>query len=142
MSFLLDTCVVTECLKSKPEPAVQAWLDQNDSTATFLSVLVIGEIRQGIARIAGTPKAAELESWLEQILLPRFDRRVLAIDESVARRWGEIRGKAMAHGRTPPVIDSLLAATAMEHRLSVVTRNIQDFERLGVDTINPWQFRP
>lgn len=142
MSFLLDTCVVTECLKPKPEPAVQVWLNHNDSTATYLSVLVIGEIRQGIARITGTPKGAALENWLEQILLPRFDRRVLAVDEAVARRWGEIRGKAMARGQTPPVIDSLLAATAMEHRLSVVTRNTQDFERLGVDTINPWQFHP
>lgn len=142
MSFLLDTCVVTECLKPKPEPAVQAWLNHNDSTATYLSVLVIGEIRQGIARITGTPKGAALENWLEQILLPRFDRRVLAVDEAVARRWGEIRGKAIARGQTPPVIDSLLAATAMEHRLSVVTRNTQDFERLGVDTITPWQFHP
>ena len=139
MSFLLDTCVVTECLKPKREPAVQAWLDRNDSTATFLSVLVIGEIRQGIARITGTPKGDALENWLEQILLPRFDRRVLPIDEAVARRWGEIRGKAMAHGRTPPVIDSLLAATALEHRLSVVTRNTQDFKRLGIDPINPWR---
>lgn len=138
MSFLLDTCVVTECMKQKPEPAVQTWLDRNDSTATFLSVLVIGEIRQGIARITGTTKADALENWLEQILLPRFDRRVLPIDEAAARRWGELRGKAMAQGLTPPVIDSLLAATALEHRLSVVTRNTQDFERLGVQTINPW----
>ncbi|MCH8477604.1 MAG: type II toxin-antitoxin system VapC family toxin [Wenzhouxiangella sp.] len=142
MSFLLDTCVVTECLKPKPEPAVQAWLDRNDSTSMHLSVLVIGEIRQGIARISGTPKVIALENWLEQILLPRFDRRVLPVDEVVARRWGELRGTGMARGRTPPVIDSLLAATALEHRLCLVTRNTRDVEGLGVKTVNPWPSQP
>ncbi|MFU8832135.1 MAG: type II toxin-antitoxin system VapC family toxin [Wenzhouxiangella sp.] len=138
MSYLLDTCVVTECLKPQPEPAVQGWLDRHDSPGTFLSVLVLGEIRQGIARVAGTAKATALQDWLDRILLPRFDRRVLAIDERIAARWGLLRGHAMARGRTPPVIDSLLAATAMEHRLSLVTRNERDFESLGVEVINPW----
>ncbi len=138
MSFLLDTCVVTECLKPRPEPAVQAWLDHNDSPGTFLSALVIGEIRQGIARIAGTAEAAALEEWLESILLPRFDRRVLGIDEGIARRWGNLRGAAMAAGRTPPIIDSLLAATASVHRLTLVTRNSRDFASFGVEVINPW----
>jgi predicted nucleic acid-binding protein len=129
---------VTECLKPQPEPAVQNWLDRHDSPGTFLSVLVIGEIRQGITRVAETAKAAELQDWLDRILLPRFDRRVLAIDERIAARWGEVRGRAKARGRTPPVIDCLLAATAIEHRLSLVTRNERDFESLGVAVINPW----
>ena len=142
MSFLLDTCVVSECLKPKPEAAVQAWLDRNDSPGVFLSVLVIGEIRQGIARIAGTPKAASLENWLEQSLLPRFDRRVLPVDEAVAKCWGDLRGTAMMRGITPPVIDSLLAATALVNRLTVVTRNTQDFEAFGVELIDPWSAHP
>ncbi|MCA1780120.1 MAG: type II toxin-antitoxin system VapC family toxin [Xanthomonadaceae bacterium] len=142
MSLLLDTCVVTECLKPRPEPEVQSWLDRHDSPGTFLSVLVIGEIRQGISRIAGTPKAQSLADWLEQVLLPRFDRRVLPVNEAVAQRWGELRGQAMARGRTPPVIDSLLAATALEHRLALATRNTRDFQALGVEVVNPWAVPP
>lgn len=138
MSYLLDTCVVTECLKPQPEPAVQDWLNRHDSPGTFLSVLVIGEIRQGIARVDGTAKASALQDWLDRILLPRFDRRVLPIDEPIALGWGGLRAQAMARGCTPLVIDSLLAATAIEHRLSLVTRNERDFEPLGVEVINPW----
>lgn len=138
MSYLLDTCVVTECLKPDPEPGVLDWLDSNDSPGLYLSVLVAGEIRQGIAHVAGTKKAREIEQWLVQRLLPRFDHRILPVDDAVAARWGDIRGTAIAKGRTLPVIDSLLAATAIEHRLTVVTRNTRDFEPTGAEVFSPW----
>ena len=141
MSFLLDTCVLAEMMKPVPDAGVRAWLDDGPAGSFFLSALVVGEIRKGIARIAGTSKAVELEHWLDRIVLPRFDRRVLPITGAIADRWGQIRGRAMAAGPTLPVIDSLIAATALEHHLTLVTRNERDFATLEVRVVNPWRKR-
>ena len=138
MSYLLDTCVLAETMKPAPNAGVRAWLDAGPAGSFFLSVLVVGEIRQGIARIDGTSKAEELSQWLDQIVLPRFDRRILPITDAIANRWGDIRRRAMTGGRTLPVIDSLIAATALEHHLTLVTRNKADFAALEVRIVNPW----
>jgi len=141
LTFLLDTCVLAELIKPSPDSGLRDWLDQGVPGSHYLSVLVIGEIRQGVARIEGTRKAEELAHWLDRVILPRFDRRVLPVTEAIAARWGEIRGRAMASGRTLPVIDSLIAATALEHHLTLVTRNEADFNGLGLQLVNPWSER-
>lgn len=138
MSFLLDTCVVSEAARPNPEPRVAAWMDEHDASPMYLSVLSLGELFQGIARQTNALRAEALRSWVATKVMPRFEGRLLELDPAVARTWGELRGEAIAKGRTPPVIDSLLAATALVHGLRIVTRNTKDFESLGVELLNPW----
>lgn len=138
MTFLLDTCVVSEAARPLPEPRVGAWMDAHGPLPMYLSVLSVGELIQGIARLRDSARADALRSWLAQKLLPRFDGRILRVDLAVTQAWGEIRGAAMAQGRTLAVIDSMIAATARVHGLTVVTRNTKDFGALGVSVVNPW----
>lgn len=138
MSYLLDTCVVSEPVRPGPDSRVIAWLRAADEHALFLSVLTVGEIRKGIARSSDSRKRRTLARWLDDELVPRFGARLLPVDLAVSRRWGEITGDTEARGVSLPVIDALLAATALEHGLAVVTRNARDFERCGVRVLNPW----
>lgn len=138
MSYLLDTCVVSELMRPVPTANVGAWLDAQVHAPMFLSVLTLGELAQGIAKLAESTRKAALRDWLQQVVLPNFEGCILAVDSAVVLRWGELRGKLIQLGRTPPVIDSILAATALCHGLTLVTRNVRDFEALGVKVFNPW----
>lgn len=139
MSFLLDTCVVSEGARPSPEPVVAAWMDEHDALPMYLSALSVGELFQGISRQRDAARAEALHSWVLLKLLPRFEGRILGLDLAVARTWGELRGAPIARGRTPPVVDAILAATARVHGLTLVTRNTKDFESLGVKLLNPWK---
>jgi predicted nucleic acid-binding protein len=138
MSYLLDTNVVSEALKPQPEARVVAWLAAQPSVAIYLSVLTLGEIEQGIVRSPNQKRAERLTRWLEEDLLPRFHGRLLPVDAPVMKIWGQITGRALLQGRPVGYIDSLLAATAIAHGLSLATRNISDVAALPVQTINPW----
>lgn len=138
MSFLLDTCVVSEPTRPRPDARVATWMDANDALPMYLSVLSVGELWQGIARQPDPARARALEAWLRDKLLPRFEGRILEFDLRVARAWGELRGQSIRQGRTPPVLDSMLSATAHAHGLTLVTRNTEDFASLGVEVLNPW----
>ncbi len=138
MTFLLDTCVVSEAARPLPEPRVAAWMDAQDPLPMYLSAVSVGELIQGISRLRDKSRADALRSWVTEKLLPRFEGRILRIDLAVAQAWGELRGTAMANGRTPAVIDSMIAATAHVHGLTVVTRNTKDFSPLGINVVNPW----
>ena len=138
MTFLLDTCVVSEAARPAPEPRVAGWMNAHDPLPMYLSAVTVGELFQGISRLRDKSRADALRSWVVQKLLPRFDNRILRIDLTVAQAWGELRGTAIANGRTPAVIDSLIAATAQVHGLTVVTRNTRDFSSLGIKVLNPW----
>lgn len=135
--FLLDTNVVSEMVKHKPHPGVMRWMEDADEMLLHFSVLTLGEIRKGIASQADIARRASLESWLAD-LADRFSERILPLDLAVADRWGHITGLCKAKGVTVPVIDGLLAATALHHDLIFVTRNIQDVQDTGVETLNPW----
>lgn len=139
MSYLLDTCVVSEWMRRAPSAAVQAWLDARENLPMFLSVVTVGEIEQGISRLRDSARKKALSGWLRDEILPRFDGHLLDVGLEVAVRWGALRGEAIREGRTPPVIDSLLAATALVHDLIVVTRNTRDFEVLAAKVVNPWE---
>ncbi len=137
--FLLDTNVVSELVKPRPESAVMRWVDAADENLLCLSVLTFGEIRKGIASLPGaSSRRVSLEAWLDHDLALRFARRILAIDQAIADRWGIITAKALAAKRPLPVIDGLLAATALQHNLTLVTRNTRDVANTGVSVFNPW----
>jgi toxin FitB len=133
--FLLDTNVISELVRKMPEPKVVQWIQATDEELLYLSVLTMGEIRKAITSHPNAARRVKLEAWLSRDLKQRFVGRILSLDENVADRWGVIIGLAP----TPiPVIDGLLAATALEHNLTFVTRNTSDVSATGVPVFNPW----
>lgn len=136
--FLLDTNVFSELVKPKPEPNVTRWIDGTDESLLCLSVLSLGEIRKGIASLPNASRRVSLEAWLDHDLVVRFAGRILDIDQAVADRWGRLAAKAIAAKSPLPVIDGLLAATAMEHNLTLVTRNTKDVAVADIAVFNPW----
>jgi len=136
--FLLDTTVVSELVKFKPEPKVAAWMEATEESLLRLSVLTLGEIRKGIDSLSDRSRRTALESWLNHDLLIRFANRILDVDQAVADRWGRLFAKAMAAKQLLPMVDGLLAATAIHHNLTLVTRNTKDVSLTGVPIINPW----
>jgi len=140
--FLLDTVAVSEGIKPRPDRGLAAWLNEVDEDSTYLSVLTIGELQKGIARLAPrVSRRAELERWLTYDLIARFGRRVLAFDTNVARHWGTMVASALDRGIVLSVVDSQIAATASSHSLTIVTRNERHFQATGAATFNPWRGR-
>ena len=135
MTYLVDTNVLSELRRKNPAPAVVDWFAQRPVAALYLSVLTIGEIRKGVELLADPARKAVLNHWLHADLPAYFSGRILPIDARVCDRWGRMLAAA---GRPVPAIDSLLAATAAEHNLILVTRNVKDLSALPVATIDPW----
>ena len=135
MSYLLDTNVLSELRRKAPHPGVVQWFANRPATTLYLSVLTIGELRKGIETLANEPRRLSLLDWLEVALPAFFIGRILPVDLPVADRWGRLLAQV---GRPLPAIDSLLAATALQHGLHLVTRNQRDFELPGLQVINPW----
>lgn len=138
MSFLLDTAVVSELIRKSPSVPVLKWIDGQDEALLYLSVLTIGELEKGIAGLPASARRNRLQSWVRRDLIERFGGRLLPIDARTATRWGTIAGESEKRGRPLPVIDCLIAATALVHGLTVATRNVGDFERYGATCVNPW----
>lgn len=138
MSYLLDTNILSEVRKPLPDERVLAWLSAQRLSVTYLSVISIGELGEGIAKLGETRRAQELEVWLAQ-LTESFNGRLLDVDLEVVSLWGRIRAQASRRGRTAPAIDALIAATALVHDLTLVTRNVADVEMLPVKVFNPWE---
>jgi predicted nucleic acid-binding protein len=136
VAFLLDTNVVSELRKRRPEPNVTAWHHREAHAGAYLSVLVVGEIRQGIERLRprDQQRAEALERWLTG-LTSAYRDRILPITADIAEAWGKLN----VPPTPPPVVDGLMAATALVHRLTLVTRNVSDVARTGVTVINPFQ---
>jgi predicted nucleic acid-binding protein len=137
MSYLLDTCVVSELSRPRPDPGVVAWMSDADVASLRLSAITIGEIRRGALRLPAGKRRTSLAVWSEK-LRRSFSGRVLPIDESVALRWAEIAARAEQSGRPGSFADGLIAATALDRGLTLVTRNVTDFEPFGVSLLNPW----
>jgi predicted nucleic acid-binding protein len=134
--FLIDTNVISEIRKGdRANPAVSAWFDAHAAESYFLSVLTLGEIRKGIEQIRGKDagKATAFEIWLSEIAVS-YEGRILGIGLDEAEIWGRL-----SSGGKLPEVDGLIAATALAHGLTVATRNVRDFERCGVNVINPWE---
>lgn len=134
MAYLLDTCLISELRRPTCNPGVAAWMSGIEADELFLSVITLGEIRRGIElHRAKDPKTAgALERWLLG-LESHYTDRILSITAAVADHWGRL-----SLHQPLPVSDGLIAATALEHKLTVVTRNLADFQRSGVNTLNPF----
>ncbi len=139
MKYLLDTCLVSEMSRKRPDPNVAKWLVDCDEEQTFLSVLTVGEIQKGIAKLNDMKRKAALQAWLDSQLRIRFGGRILAITEEIAQTWGHMQGEAEAKGVAIPTVDGLIGATAVAHNLTVVTRNVADIEKTGAKILNPWE---
>lgn len=135
MSYLIDTNVLSELRRKTPDAGVLNWFAARPASTLFLSVLTLGELRKGIEGLTDQVRRRALLDWLEAELPVFFTGRILAVDREVADRWGKM---VAACGRPVPAIDSLLAATAAQHGLIMVTRNVRDFADLGVEVTNPW----
>jgi predicted nucleic acid-binding protein len=138
MSFLLDTNILSEGGRPRPDPGVMAWLASMDEEQLFLSVVSLAELRHGIERMDKGGRKAGLDAWLTEQLAPRFEDRLLLVDTDTADQWGRIVARSHAVGRPIGAMDAFLAAHAQQHQLTLVTRNISDFEATGVRLFNPW----
>jgi toxin FitB len=139
VSFLLDTNVLSEGEKLRPDPGVVAWIDQTEESLIFVSVISIAEIRHGIQRLANGSRRTRLERWLRDNLTARFKGRILLVDERIANVWGEIVAERDVLGRPIGVMDAFIAATARVHGLTLVTRDAADFAPSVASLLNPWQ---
>lgn len=135
--FLLDTNIPSELMRPRPEPKVQEWVAAQDIGRLFVSVVSIGELETGFATMRDAARRARLEASLERYLALLFVGRVLPVTQAIAVRWGRLDGMRQIAGRPLSAPDGMIA-TALEHGLTLVTRNVKDFAGLGVDLLNPW----
>ena len=142
MSFLLDTCLVSEFGRPRPDPGVVHWLGQQNPDALYISEVTVAELTAGLVkmRIKDPGRAKKLDDWLSDVLI-RFAGNTLGTDKSVWHVWAELSGMADAAGKTMAPLDGLLIATAQLHGLTVVTRNVSDFT-VCPRVLNPWQEKP
>ena len=138
MSFVLDTCALSELTRPAPDPSVAAWFGAQDPEALYLSVLTVGEIERGIALLRAGRKKTALASWLAT-LRSTYTERILPIDATVATIWGRLAARVERRGEAVGVIDGLIAATALHYGYTVVTRNVTDFADTGVSVLNVWK---
>ena len=138
MKYLLDTCVISELITKNPDPHVVAFVDSLEPDDVFLSVITIGEIVKGIEKLPTSKRKQELHTWLQEDLFIRFDNKILSLDTNILMEWGKLTARAEAAGRPMPAIDSLIAATVLTHELTLITRNVGDFETAEIEIVNPW----
>ncbi len=138
MSYLLDTNVVSETERKRPDSKVVEWLDLVDSGNVYLSALTIGEIKKGVSKLASGKRKAHIQNWLEDVRR-HFGVRILPLTEPTFLVWGKMMAEFEKRGIVRPALDSLLEATALEHDLILVTRNVRNFQRSSVTILNPWE---
>ncbi len=139
MKALLDTCVISELVSKQPNPQVVEFVDSLDPEDVYLSVITIGEIVEGIERLPKSRRKTDLQAWLKDDLLVRFEVNIAALDTDILIEWGTLTARLESAGRTMPAIDSLIAATALAKRMTLVTRNISDFKETDVEIAYPWK---
>jgi predicted nucleic acid-binding protein len=137
--YLLDTNVISEWIKPRPDSAVVAWLAAADESVLYLSVVAFAEIRLGIELLPKGRKRAQIGAWLDGDLAARFEGRIIGIEREVAEAWAQIVARGRARGATPPILDAFLVATALVYRMTLVTRNERDLAALEVPILNPWR---
>jgi hypothetical protein len=138
MAFLLDTNIVSETIRPKPEPRVLDWLEAQTPAELFLAAQTIGELVRGARKVKEKARRERFESWIEYDLAQQFEGRVLPFDSPTAALWGRLMGDGDRMGRTPAAADAQIAAVAIHHGFTLVTRNVKDFERFDVKLLNPW----
>ncbi|MGD0610836.1 MAG: type II toxin-antitoxin system VapC family toxin [Anaerolineales bacterium] len=139
MNYLLDTCVLSEFTRRQPEEKVVHWLEGIDEEMFFISVITIGEIQRGIERLPESHRKTELLVWMNNGLIKRFGERAIPLDVPTMFLWGSLTARMDSTGQPMAIMDSLIAATALQNQLIIATRNVTDFLPCGVQVINPWE---
>jgi len=138
VNYLLDTCAVAEFVRDEPDPTFLEWLDSCDEDRLHISVLTLGEIQKGVAKLPRSKRKEMLRRWLHDDLVGRFTGRILPVTQDVALMWGRLQGDAERRGRKLPAIDALIAATALVFGGVVVTRDQEHLKRCDVPVLAPW----
>ena len=137
MKYLLDTCLLSELVKTSPEPAVLGWMAERKESELFVSAITIAELHRGVAKLPASRRRNSLSVWLEQ-LEAGFEERVLPFTSGIAHVWAKMCAQAESEGKPMAAFDSLIAATALAHGLCLVTRNVRDFAPAPIEVLNPW----
>jgi predicted nucleic acid-binding protein len=138
VSFLLDTNLISEWVRPRPEPRVVAWFAAVDEDQVFVSVISFAELRRGVELLPVGQRRERLATWIADDLTARFHGHTLDVDRRVADTWASVMARSQRAGRTLATMDGLVAATAESHDLTLVTRNVRDFECLDLPLHNPW----
>ena len=138
MRYLLDTCALSELVKSTPDAHVIRWFEARKAHELCISAMTWGELQRGVTRLPESKRRSELTLWLQQ-LETGFEDRILAFDKNVSRVWAHMTAQAETQGKSMAAFDSIIAATARAHDCKLVSRNVRDFVNDGIDVINPWQ---
>jgi toxin FitB len=139
MKTLLDTCVISEFTRSRPAEQVIQWMDSIEEDHLFLSAITVGEVQRGIERLPESGRKNQLKLWLADEFVGRFGARILPLDIETMLIWGTLTAGLEAAGNPLPVMDSLILASALRHKLAIATRNPADFPFCGVQIIDPWE---
>ena len=139
MNYLLDTCVLSEFTRRRPEEKVVNWMESVDEEKFFISVITIGEIQHGIERLPESHRKTGLLVWMNNELVKRFEHRILPLDMPAMFLWGSLTAHMESTGQPIALMDSLIVATALQNNLIIATRNVTDFLPCGVQVINPWE---
>lgn len=139
MAYLLDTCTLSEMVTVRPDPNVLKWFDAQDERDLYVSIITIGEIERGIYQMPPSKKRVVLEAWCFDKLVPNFQGRIISIDRKLITTWAKMVAGLKTKGLVRPSFDSLLEATALEHDLIFVTRNVRNFVDSSVTILNPWE---
>lgn len=138
MRYLLDTCLLSELVKSAPDSGVLLWLKARKAHELYTSTMTWGELQRGVARLPESKRRSELSLWLQQLQIG-FEDRILAFDQNASEVWAQMTVQAEAKGKSMAAFDSIIAATAHAHECQLVTRNVRDFAHAGIVVVNPWQ---
>ena len=137
--YVLDTNVISELMKPQPDHRVVAWVDARDNESLFLSAITIGELMRGVAKLPSGARRTATEAIINDALIPQFESRILPVTHQVMVTWATLTITCERAGRTLQAIDSMIAATALHHRLTLVTRNTRDFDATSIPLLNPWE---
>ncbi len=137
MRYLLDTCVLSELVKSTPDVHVLQWFEARKAHELCISAMTWGELQRGVTRLPESKRRSTLTLWLEQLQIG-FENRILAFDQKVSEVWAHMTVRAETQGKSMGAYDSIIAATARAHECKLVTRNVRDFANAGIDVLNPW----
>lgn len=139
MKYLLDTCTLSEVTKGTPDSNVLSWFATQEETRLFISVITLGEIEKGIYQLLRSKKRTRLEKWFYDEVVPGFPSRIMEIGQGTMSTWAKLNVELNAKGLVRSSFDSLLEATALEHGLILVTRNVRNFQKSPVTILNPWE---
>jgi toxin FitB len=141
VKYLLDTCVLSELVKSAPEVQVLHWFELRKAHELFISAMTWGELQRGVTKLPESKRKSELTLWLQQ-LETGFEDRILPFDQKVSENWAQMTVQAETQGKSMAAFDSIIAATARANDCTLVTRNVRDFANAGIKVLNPWGAQP